>query len=114
MRYLKVLLLLVLISLLAFFFIQNTAVLTQEIAFSMDFFVQKLASVPMPIYAIMVGCFALGTIMSMMYFMCDKIRTSAQNREYSSRIAELEEELNSLRNLPLEEDFAEKNEEPEA
>ena len=114
MRYLKVLVLLVVICLLAFFFTQNTAVLTQEIAFSMDFFVQKIASAPLPIYALMIGCFVLGTIMSMFYFMCDKIRTSSQNREYSARIAELEEELNSLRNLPLEEDFVEKNEEPEA
>lgn len=103
MRYLKVLALVVLFFLSMVFFIQNTPELSKEVTLSIELFNYKFMSQPLPYYLLILIAFAAGSVLCLLYFMADKVRLSGQLRACRTRMANLEQEVNSLRNLPLDE-----------
>jgi lipopolysaccharide assembly protein A len=103
MRYLKVLALVILFFISMVFFIQNTAELSKEITLSMELFNFTFTSQPIHYYLLILISFCVGAFLCLVYFMADKLRLSGQLRNCRTRMSNLEQEVNSLRNLPLEE-----------
>ncbi|WP_027179246.1 LapA family protein [Maridesulfovibrio bastinii] len=103
MRYLKVLALILLFFLSMVFFVQNTPELSKEVTLSLELVHYKFVSVPLPYYLLILVSFCIGAILCLIYFMADKLRLTGILRAYKTRMATLEQEVNSLRNLPLEE-----------
>lgn len=102
MRFIKVLFLILLFVVSMVFFVQNTETLSQGIQLKLDFKYVEYYSVKLPEYLLILGAFALGGLLTLVYFLIDKIRTSRQLKHCRSQLDALQQELNSLRNLPLE------------
>lgn len=105
MRFLKILLLLAFIAILLIFFQQNTEVLNTAIQFQLDMFGNTWRSMNMPLYFVVVAAFFLGGVLTLLYFFIEKLRTAKQLRTYRMQVTKLEQEVNSLRNLPLQETY---------
>jgi putative membrane protein len=103
MRYLKVLCLVALFFVSMLFFVQNTDVLVQTIILQLGLFSWSVTSAPVPHYLLILLAFVAGAILPMIYFLCEKIRLSKELRTARKTIKQQEEELNSLRNMPIEE-----------
>lgn len=103
MRYLKVLALILLFFLSMVFFVQNTPELSKEVTLSLELIHYRFISTPLPYYLLILVSFCIGAILCLIYFMADKIRLTGQLRAYKARMVNLEQEVNKLRNLPLEE-----------
>ncbi len=108
MRFIKVLFLILLFFISMMFFIQNTEILSQEMSLQLSFFTESLTikSVPLPFYFLLLIGFVLGGALVLFYFVLDKIRLSKELKQNRSRISKLEKEVNSLRNLPLDNSLA--------
>lgn len=105
MRFIKVLFLLALFVFSILFFSQNNDVLLQELQLVLDVpYVATLHSIPLPFGVIVLAAFTAGCLLTMVYFAVDKFRSSSKLKECRTRMASLEQELNSLRNLPISED----------
>ncbi len=99
MRYLKALIIIILFFLSMLFFIQNTEVMSQPMTLHMDFFLAGLQfkTLPLPLMAFLIGALA-----TLSYFFMERVKLAQRVRECNHKIARLEQEVNSLRNLPLE------------
>lgn len=104
MRYIKVLLLTLFFFISMVFFIQNNAVLSNLLSLRIELFDLHLVSREMPFYLIVLISFVVGSIFSLSYFLGEKIRLSRELKAANAKLADLEQEVNSLRNLPLEEE----------
>ncbi len=104
MRFVKVIFLILLFFVSMMFFIQNTEVLSQSMSLKLSLFTESLTlkSVPLPFYFLLLIGFVLGGALVLFYFLLDKIRLTKEIKHNKSRIAKLEQEVNSLRNLPLD------------
>lgn len=103
MRYLKVLALILLFFISMVFFVQNTPELSKEVILSLELVQFKFTSTPLPYYLLILVSFCIGALICLVYFLADKLRLSGQLRTCRTKMANLEQEVNSLRNLPLEE-----------
>jgi uncharacterized integral membrane protein len=83
--------------------VQNTDVLVQTIILQLGLFSWSVTSAPVPHYLLILLAFVAGAILPMIYFLCEKIRLSKELRTARKTIKQQEEELNSLRNMPIEE-----------
>ena len=105
MRFIKVLFLLALFVFSILFFSQNNSVLLQDLTLILDIpYIATLHSIPLPFAVLILTAFVAGALMTLIYFAIDKFRTSAKLKECRTRMASLEQELNSLRNMPISED----------
>ncbi|WP_018125165.1 LapA family protein [Desulfovibrio oxyclinae] len=105
MRYLKVLALILLFVVSILFFSQNNEILAQSLVLRLDVpYIAELRSVPLPFYFLVLGGFVVGAVLTMLYFLSEKLKAAKKLRECNSRMASLEQELNSLRNMPLNEE----------
>lgn len=117
MRFIKVLFLLFLFVFSILFFSQNSDSLLQELQLVLDIpYVATLHSIPLPFGVIVLTAFTAGCLLTIVYFAVDKFRSASKLRECRTRMASLEQELNSLRNMPIEEDqpYSESKEEETA
>lgn len=117
MRFVKVLFLLALFVFSILFFSQNNDVLLQELTLKLDIpYVATLHSIPLPFGVIVLAAFVAGSLLTMIYFVVDKFRAGSKLKECRTRMASLEQELNSLRNMPINEDqpYSETKEEENA
>lgn len=105
MRFLKVFALLAFIAILLIFFQQNTEILNTGIQFKLDMFGNTWHSMMMPLYFVAVVAFFLGGVLTLLYFLFEKMRMARQLKSCRSQISKLEQEVNSLRNLPLQETY---------
>lgn len=105
MRFLKILLLLAFIAILLIFFQQNTEVLNTVIQFQLGMLGNTWRSMDMPLYFVVVAAFFLGGVLTLLYFFIEKLRTAKQLRACRVQVIKLEQEVNSLRNLPLQETY---------
>ena len=105
MRFIKVLFLLFLFVFSILFFSQNNDVLLQELQLVLNIpYVATLHSIPLPFGVIVLAAFTAGCLLTIVYFAVDKFRSASKLRECRTRMASLEQELNSLRNMPIQED----------
>ncbi|BAV91787.1 conserved hypothetical protein [Candidatus Desulfovibrio trichonymphae] len=97
MRYLRMLLLVVLVFLALIFFFQNQNTLSQDLVLSLNlFFIPAMTSLPLPFYFIVIAAFFLGAILSFAVLVWDKVHLSARLMKNKWRIASLEREVGKL------------------
>ncbi|WP_457571267.1 LapA family protein [Desulfovulcanus sp.] len=104
MRYLKVIILVLIFFFSMLFFVQNTELLSTSLTLKLDFLGKHYESQEIPIYLLILIAFVLGAFISLFYFLAEKIKLSQQLRTYRNKIANLEKEVTSLRNMPLQEE----------
>lgn len=105
MRYLKVIFLALFFVLSILFFSQNNEILSQALVLKLTIpYVADLRSIPLPLYLLVLGGFLFGAVLTLIYLAMEKIRAAKQLRECRTRMAGLEQELNSLRNMPITEE----------
>lgn len=105
MRFIKVLFLLALFVFSILFFSQNNDILLQSLILKLDIpYVATLHSIPLPLSFLILASFVVGSLLTMVYFVVDKYRSRSKFKECKTRMASLEQELNSLRTMPISED----------
>ncbi|MFP4392133.1 MAG: LapA family protein [Desulfohalobiaceae bacterium] len=104
MRYFKVLLIVILFFLSMVFFVQNTGVLISKLRIKFELFGLDWISNPVPIYIFILLAFVVGALVSMLYLLLERIRQGREIKHYRLQNKKLQEEITSLRNIPLEEE----------
>ncbi len=105
MRFVKILFLLSLFVFSILFFSQNNEVLLQTLQLKLDIpYILTMHSVPLPFGFLILTAFVAGSLMTMFYFAVDKVRAKSHLKECKTRMVSLEQELNSLRNMPISEE----------
>jgi len=102
MKYLRVAALILLFFFSMLFFVQNHELLSTTVRLQLSIFGLELHSKLIPYYLIVLLAFVLGGFISLAYLLAEKIRLGSEIRQGRSKIKDLEEEVNSLRNMPLE------------
>lgn len=102
MRYLKVLVVVLLFFLGITFFLQNTQLFNTRLTLQYHLLGINWDSAPTPVYLFILSAFVLGVVVSLVAFFLDKLRRGKELRTCRSRIHSLEQEINSLRTLPLD------------
>ncbi|HDQ40289.1 MAG TPA: DUF1049 domain-containing protein [Desulfonatronum sp.] len=102
MRYIKVLLLTLFFFVSMIFFIQNNQALSALLVLRLDIFGLELVSKEMPFYLLVLISFVIGSIFSLSYFLCEKLRLAKELKAAKAKLATLEQEVTSLRNIPLD------------
>ncbi len=101
MRFIKVLGLVVVFFLTMVFFQQNTAELSQTITLKFDLLFESWTTIPLPIYFLILGAFALGAVVVVLFFFIERIRLGAAVRKARRQSKKFEKEVNALRTQPL-------------
>jgi uncharacterized integral membrane protein len=97
MRYLKVLVIVLLFFFLLLFLVQNTKTLGTTLQFNLQLFDWKWSSANTPVYILILFAFVAGAIISLLYFLLDKMRSGRELKKHKNQIRTLETELESLR-----------------
>jgi uncharacterized integral membrane protein len=97
MRYLKVLALVVFFFFSMLFFVQNTAILSNDLSLKLDLFQLQLQTATFPFYLLILLAFVAGAFLTLAYFFLEKVRLSSKVRAGKAKIASLEKELEALR-----------------
>lgn len=102
MRYIKVILLVLIFFFFAIFVVQNHGLLGQEISFRLDLIViPPLESIPLPLYLVLLVTLVLGAFICVLFLAGDRIKMTFALHRANKRINVLEQEVASLRALPL-------------
>lgn len=101
MRYVKLVILALCVAAALLFFIQNDAQFTASLNLKFDLYIAKFVGMGIPLYALVLGAFLVGIFLSLIYFVSEKIAAARELRACNKKMRSLEQELNSLRNLPL-------------
>ncbi|MBD5627120.1 MAG: LapA family protein [Desulfovibrio sp.] len=98
MRYLKALVLAVLIFLALVFFFQNQTALSQQLELTLNlFFIPPMTSIPLPFYFLVIAAFFVGALLSLALLFWDRCNTSARLVKSRWHISSLEKELAKLK-----------------
>jgi len=101
MRYLKFLALLLLFVTSMLFFVQNNQPLSTAVQLEFNIVAAHLYSLPLPLYLLVLGGFLLGALFCLAFFLVDRIRMGLELKTLRTRYATLEDEVLSLRTIPL-------------
>ena len=102
MRYVKMLLLLALFFVTVVLLAQNMEALSAPLALGLTVFGVQVFDVQQPVYLYLLTLAVAGGLVCTLYFLCEKIRLTRELSRSAKKIGDLEQEVNSLRNLPLE------------
>ena len=96
MRYIKVFLLVLVFFLVMMFFVQNQASFADPVTLRMDvLFLPPMESMPLPLYAIMLICFALGALLVLLMLMWDRMTLTGRLSSARRRVTALEKKLST-------------------
>lgn len=99
MRYIKVLLLVLVFFLCMVFFFQNQEALSKEMVLKLHlFFTPPMASIPLPLYFLVLAAFLMGALLSILMLAWDKMHLSARLMKATWRVRALEKEAEQLKN----------------
>lgn len=94
MRYIKVFLLVLVFFVVMMFFVQNQASFADPVTLRLDLlFLPPMESMPVPLYAIMLACFALGAVLVLLMLVWDRIVVTGRLSAAQRRITALEKKL---------------------
>ncbi len=104
MRYIKVFLLVLIFFIVMMFFVQNQASFADPVVLTLDLLViEPIQTIPLPLYSVMLICFALGAFIVLLMLMWDRVtlssRVMAARRRanaFEKKLNKVETELNSL------------------
>ena len=101
MRYLKFFALLLVFVVSMLFFVQNNQPLSTTVVLEFNVVAAHLYSLPLPLYLLVLGGFFLGAVFSLAFLLVDRIRFGLELKTLRTRYAGLEDEVLSLRTIPL-------------
>ena len=94
MRYIKVLLMVLLIFLALVFFFQNQQPLSQEMVLTLHlFFIPPMSSISLPLYFVVASAFVVGAVLATCFFWWNKVSMSTRLMTCKWRVRGLEKEL---------------------
>lgn len=94
MRYLKVFLLVLIFFIVMMFFVQNQPSFADPVVLKLDLFVvPAMETIPLPLYSVMLICFALGALIVLAMLMWDRLALSSRAMNARRRAASLEKKL---------------------
>ena len=97
MRYIKVLFLVVLFFLVMMFFVQNQSSFSDPVTLKFDvFFLPPIESIPLPLYSIMLICFALGALVVLSMLMWDRMTMSTRIMSLRRKTGGMEKKIVKL------------------
>jgi len=102
MRYVKFLALLAFFVLTMTVFAQNMEALKAVVPVSLVLGGYSCFALEQPVYFLLLAAFFLGGISAVFFFFLERMRLSKELNRCRGRMATLEQEVNSLRTLPLE------------
>lgn len=102
MRYLKFVALLAFFVLTMILFAQNMESLKAVVPLSLTLASATWFSIEHPVYFLILGAFFLGGALTVLFFFLERLRLAKELSQCRGRMATLEQEVNSLRTLPLE------------
>jgi uncharacterized membrane protein YciS (DUF1049 family) len=102
MRFIKVLVIILLFFVALLFFAQNTEQLSQTVVLKFNLYLATWKTLPLPFYFLILLGFLVGAVVCLIYFLVDKVRMTKDLKHWKGKAQRLEQEVNSLRNLPLE------------
>lgn len=103
MRFLKILWIVLLFFFGTLFLLQNKEILSQPMILELDlFFTDKLTSIQLPYYFIVLCAFAVGAISAVGYLILSRLRIGMELRRARKQVKILEKELNKMRAAQLE------------
>lgn len=102
MRYVKFLALLAFFVLTMTLFAQNMDALKATVPLALALAGGTWFSIEYPVYFLILGAFFLGGLATVLFFFLERLRLSRELSSCRGRMATLEQEVNSLRTLPLE------------
>ena len=98
MRYLKALVLAILVFLALVFFFQNQTALSQQLELTLNlFFIPPMTSIPLPFYFLVIAAFLVGALLSLALLFWDRCNMSARLVKSRWHISSLEKELAKLK-----------------
>ncbi|WP_045211281.1 LapA family protein [Desulfonatronovibrio magnus] len=104
MKYLRVIALILLFFFSMLFFVQNHELLSTTVRLHLELFGAEFESREIPYYLIVLLAFVAGGFISLVYLLAEKLRLSSELKKGKAQIKDLEEEVNSLRNMPLDDE----------
>lgn len=94
MRYIKVLLLVLVFFVVMMFFVQNQSSFADPVTLRLDvLFLPPMESLPIPLYAIMLACFASGAILVLLMLVWDRVVITGRLTAARRKITSLEKKL---------------------
>lgn len=112
MKVVKNVLLIILVVLIFIFTIQNRETLSGPFSFRLNLYVIDLSTGTMPLYSIILISFFSGLLLSAVLGWFHRLKLRVQYRTTKSLLDKREQELNSLRNLPVLETQHQSQDEP--
>jgi uncharacterized membrane protein YciS (DUF1049 family) len=104
MKQLKFILAIVLMLLVIIIIVQNHEAMSTTVVFQIDLLSLQMRSNQLTLYTIVIISFLFGVIVSGLYGIIERFQLKKQIRELTRSNKEKDEELNSLRNLPITSD----------
>lgn len=101
MRYLKLILTVLAFACCMVFFVQNTQPLSQTVVLELNLAAKSYVSIPIPVYALALGAFLAGVLVSLAFLLVERIRLGLELKNLKKSHAALEDEALALRTLPL-------------
>ena len=101
MKYLKLTGIVLLIILLGMIAMQNYDVLSAEFSFKLNVFSYLFETQPLSIYLMIIVTFLFGVILTVFFIVSEIFNLRKRLADVSRQLSNYEEELKSLRNLPV-------------
>lgn len=114
MRYLKFLALLLVFVASMLFFVQNNQSLSAAVQLEFKILSMELYSLPLPVYFLVLAGFFLGALFTLAFLLIDRIRLGLELKSLRTRHAALEDEVLSLRTIPLNQPLNQGHNQPTA
>ncbi|MDE5681882.1 MAG: lipopolysaccharide assembly protein LapA domain-containing protein [Mailhella sp.] len=97
MRYLKVFLLVLIFFIVMMFFVQNQASFADPVVLKLDLLlIEPIETIPLPLYSVMLICFALGAFIVLLMLMWDRVTLSSRAMSARRRANVLEKKLSKV------------------
>jgi uncharacterized integral membrane protein len=101
MRHLRAMLIILFILLVVILAVQNYAVLSTPVRFRADFVFLKYETSEMPLALISIAAFIVGVLAAGFYGITERFRLKREIKILTREAAQKDQEIDSLRNLPV-------------
>jgi ATP adenylyltransferase len=102
MTHLKIILVILVSLLVIILAVQNDGAMSQKIEFKLDLFLfDEIRTTEVSIYQVAIIAFLLGLVATGFYTIIEHFRFKKQIKMLSAELQDKDQELNSLRNLPI-------------
>jgi lipopolysaccharide assembly protein A len=104
MKHLKFLLAIALMLLVIIVLVQNHVTMSTQVSFRLDLLSLHLKTSSLSLYYVVTIAFVLGILVSAVYGILERFHLKKKIRMVTKELSDKEQELNSLRNLPITSD----------